>query len=212
MPLPQAPLTIRGGCNCRAIRYRIDIPAASERPLHPWSDKPVQLPNIVMCHCNDCRRATGGLTLSGLCTPTEMVNVSLLPRTSSLPPLTNTRIELPDDDAQRDWVPASKVFAPSIAPEDSFLATYKSSEAVNRTFCVRCGTPLTYSRHPMREPWPEMLDILLGTVDRHDLGNDFMAPDRHVWWDMGIEWIQKIFDGGSNMAKHPLSSLSDTIE
>ena len=212
MPLPPDPLTIRGGCNCRAIRYRIDIPPASQRPLHPWSDKPVHLPNIVICHCNDCRRATANLALAGLCTPTDMVSVSLLPRSSTLPPLSSVRVELPDDNAARDWVPASTVFAPSIAPPDSFLTIYKSSEAVSRTFCARCGTPLTFSRYPMREPWPEMLDILLGTVDRRDLENSYMAPDRHIRWNTGIEWVRRLFNGGSVMAKHPLSNLSDTVE
>ena len=186
MPLPPEAFTVHGSCNCRPVRYRVDIPGITERPLHPWSNESVHLPFIVFCHCNDCRRATASLTMTGFCAPIDMVSVSILPRSSPLPPLTAVRVEPPDDNTERLWIPAVEVFAPSTAPSDSFLATYKSSEAVNRTFCARCGTPLTYSRYPVREPWPDKLDMYLGTVDRQDLEREYMAPDRHVWWNYRI--------------------------
>ena len=215
MPLPDSPLTIHGGCNCRAIRYEINIPALSNRPFHPYSDNSVRLPFIVVCHCNDCRRASGTLTLAGICNPTEFLRISLLPRSSPLPSLQQTRVEPQNDDAERPWVPARDVFKPSnvlIAPSDSFLASYKPSEGVTRTFCARCGTNVTYSRHPMPEGWPEMLDILMGTVDREDLERDELRPERHVWWDKGIGWVRALFsEGDGGMPKHPLAKLTDVI-
>ncbi|MCJ1300984.1 hypothetical protein MMC08_003783 [Hypocenomyce scalaris] len=215
MPLPDTPLTIHGGCNCRAIRYEINIPALSVRPLHPFSHASVHIPFIAICHCNDCRRATGALTMAAICNPTEFVRISLLPRSSPLPPLGKTRVEPPNDDAEREWIPAQEVFQPSDvlkAPLDSFIASYKPSEGVTRTFCARCGTNVTYSRYPMPEGWPEMLDILMGTIDREDLENGQLRPERHVWWDKGIDWVKKLFsEGDEGMPKHPLARLTDTV-
>ena len=213
MPLPDTPLTIHGGCNCRAIRYQINVPPLSDRPYHPYSNNSVRLPFTVFCHCNDCRRASGGLTLAGICSPTDIVRISLLPQSSPLPSLQQTRVEPPNDDAERKWVPARDVFKPSnvlTAPSDSFLTSYKPSEGVTRTFCERCGTNMTYSRHPMPESWPEMLDILMGTVDREDLEKDELRPERHVWWEKGIGWVKALFsEGNGEMPKHPLARLTD---
>lgn len=216
MPLPDTPLTIHGGCNCRAIRYEVNIPAASERPWHPYSEETVHLPFLALCHCNDCRRASGALVLAGACMPTRFVRISLLPRSSSLPPLEKTRVELPDDDAERHWVPATELFKPSCVfepPADSFLTYYKPSQGVTRTFCARCGTNVTYCRHPMPEGWPQMLDILMGTIDREDLEREELRPERHVWWDMGIGWIKELFGkGDEGMPKHPLARITDFVE
>lgn len=215
MPLPDTPLTIHGGCNCRAIRYEINIPAASERPWHPYSEQKVHLPFLALCHCNDCRRATGGLVLAAACLPTQFVRISLLPRSSPLPRLEKTRMELPNDDADRQWVPAAHVFKPSSAfepPSDSFLAFYKPSESVTRSFCARCGTNVTYSRHPMPEGWPGMLDILMGTIDREDLEREELKLERHVWWDKGVGWIKELFSkGDGDLPKHPLARVTDAV-
>lgn len=215
MPLPNTPLTIHGGCNCRAIRYEINIPAAHERPLHPYSEQAVHLPFLALCHCNDCRRATGALVLAAACIPTQFVRISLLPRSSPLPPLEKTRIELPNDDSERHWIPAAAVFQPSSTiepPGDSFFAFYKPSEYVTRTFCARCGTNVTYSRHPMPEGWPQMLDVLMGTIDREALESEELRMERHVWWDKGIGWIRELFSkGDEGMPKHPLAKVTDVV-
>ncbi|KAL9610189.1 MAG: hypothetical protein Q9167_005093 [Letrouitia subvulpina] len=215
MPLPATALTIRGGCNCRAVRYEISVPPISNRPIHPYSDGSVHIPFTVICHCNDCRCASGGLVLAGICSATHMVRISLLPRTSPMPPLQTTRVELPNDDAERAWVPAQDVFRPSSTldvPADSFLRAYKPSEDVTRTFCGRCGTNVTYSRHPMPDDWPEMLDILMGTVDKECLEKEELKPDRHVWWGKGIGWVKSLFDeDGREIPKHPLARLTDRV-
>ena len=58
-----------------------------------------------------------------------------------------------------------------------------------------------------------MLDILLGTVDRDYLENAYMAPDRHIFWDTGIEWVHKLFNGGiESVVKHPTTELSETVK
>ena len=62
----------------------------------------------------------------------------------------------------------------------------------------------------MREPWPEMLDIVLGTVDREDLEKGFMVPDRHIAWGLGIDWVKELF--GGKLVKHPKSHLEDVVE
>lgn len=208
-------MTIHGGCNCRAVRYEINIPEHSNRPLHPYSDGTVRLPFVVICHCNDCRRASGGLVLGGICNPTAFVRIALLPRSSTLPTLGQTRIEPPDKDSELPWIPATDVFQPKsvlVPPEDSFLAAYSPSEGVTRTFCARCGTNITYSRHPMPEGWPEMLDILMGSLDREDLERPELKPERHLWWAKGIDWVKILFsEGDGGLPRHPLSRLTDVV-
>lgn len=110
---------------------------------------------------------------------------------------------------------AAVVFKPSSVfepPTDSVLRYYKPSVGVTRTFCARCGTNVTFSRHPMPEGWPEMLDILMGTIGREDLEREGLRPERHFWWDKGIGWIKELFiKGDRGMAKHPLARLTDVV-
>lgn len=52
-----------------------------------------------------------------------------------------------------------------------------------------------------------MVDILVGTVDRADLEKEWMKPQRELWWDMGIPWIQELASDGTvkmDMPRHPL--------
>ena len=64
----------------------------------------------------------------------------------------------------------------------------------------------------MPEGWPEMLDILMGTIDREDLEREELRVERHVWWDKGIGWIRDLFSGGDGgMPKHPLVRLTDVV-
>src|SRR5882757_3478816 len=52
-------------------------------------------------------------------------------------------------------------------------AIYRSSPPVQRTFCARCGTPLTY-RHDGRAG---EVDITIGSLDEPDR----VAPADHIW-------------------------------
>lgn len=88
------------------------------------------------------------------------------------------------------WMPAADILKPDsvlVLPKNSFLAAYESSEGVVRTFCACCGTNVILSMYPMPERWPEKLCISLGTVDREDLEKTELEPERHVWWDIGID-------------------------
>ncbi len=59
---------------------------------------------------------------------------------------------------------------------------YRSSPPVTRTFCGRCGTPLTYA-HDAR---PETLDVTTISFDRaHEL-----PPRDHIWMSDSLRWIR----------------------
>jgi hypothetical protein len=57
---------------------------------------------------------------------------------------------------------------------------YASSPGVLRTFCGRCGTPLTY-RNVRR---PAEVDITLGSLDEPDRA----APVDHIWMQDAPSW------------------------
>lgn len=211
MPLPVDSFKFSGGCNCRAVRYRADVPHLTERPFHPWSNENVRLPFAVLCHCEDCRRASGALAFAGFCSPIEYIQMSLLPRNSTLPPLQTRRAEPKNDDGERMWVPAMSFFGTSAPPEDSFLSTYQPSIGVTRSFCSRCGTNISYSRYPVPAVWPNMLDILVGTVDREHLEKDALAPERHLWWNSGISWVHKLYEGDGGLPRHPITDLTKVV-
>ena len=54
MPLPHDPLVLSGGCKCKAIRYVINVPALSKRPINPPSQDTIHFPFVTTDHCNDC--------------------------------------------------------------------------------------------------------------------------------------------------------------
>ena len=197
MPLPEHPVTVQGGCNCGAIHYKVQIPVVSERPLHPLSNPKnkateVHLPFIVIDHCNDCRKATGAILSLWLCTPIKYVTASYTPRASADSTVKN------DVKAEPTWYPASDIFQVGPQSESTLLSFYKSSDVVTRSFCSCCGTNLAYRHDDMHQfGFPDMLDIVLGTIDREDLEGEAMAPERHLWWDCGFEWVQKFSRKGS---------------
>jgi len=59
-------------------------------------------------------------------------------------------------------------------------AAYRSSPPVERTFCARCGTPLTY-RHDGRAG---EIDITIGSLDQPDR----VAPVDHIWMQDAPRW------------------------
>lgn len=62
-------------------------------------------------------------------------------------------------------------------------ASYASSEAVVRTFCVRCGTALTYT-HARR---PSEIDVATTTLD--DLGQ--YEPEGRIWMEDASAWERR---------------------
>jgi hypothetical protein len=57
---------------------------------------------------------------------------------------------------------------------------FRSSSPVLRTFCGRCGTPLTYQR----EAEPETIDITTTSLDSPDA----FAPTREIWLSQKLVW------------------------
>ena len=119
-----------------------------------------------------------------------------------------------DSDMKRPaWTPAAEAFRPCPEKVDNFVGQYRSSEGRTRFFCMRCGTSLAYAVHPMPEPWPPMLDIYLGTLDREDLDTEYMEPERHLWWNWGMEWTKRFAGlGGHKMEKHPSYAVNETVK
>ena len=207
MPLPRESLTIEGGCNCCAVRYRVEIPSFDRRPVHLAGDpeaqrEEIRLPMVATDNCNDCRRATGSILPFWICAPISMVSGLYLPRSDSS--------SVAEEPKAGTWLPATNMFKPTATSEKTFLTFYKSSEVARRSFCGRCGTNLTYTYFgPTPDGWVETVDIVLGTVDRKYLEGRDLAPERHLWWDYGIDWIKDFtINGASQLDKHPDSDVS----
>jgi len=199
MPFPSASFTIHGGCNCRAVRYKIQIPPFSERQIHPAivntpaAKEPdaCRLPFTAWDHCNDCRSATASLLPAWLCAPASIVTVTCMLASSTQENLANRPDKLypglslvipcgkfTNFAEEEGGVSEATITRPGLAflappfsseVQDTYIRQYESSDKRTRTFCSRCGTNISYNVSPMPEPWPDMLDILLGTIDREDL-------------------------------------------
>lgn len=211
MPLPKHAMTLYGGCNCRAIRYRVTVPDYSSRPFAPYhmpDTNPAQsegsiprIPVVLMDHCNDCRRATSAILPMCLVTEVFTVDISCLPRDEVLD-------RSKSSDEARDWRALSSIIDlfedscnPNPAPETT-LGHYISSEHRHRWFCNHCGTPLGYSVTYAAYPpsWtsaPRMFDIWLGTLDREILENEWMRPDHALWCHFAVDWVSDLAKRGA---------------
>lgn len=82
-------------------------------------------------------------------------------------------------------------------PADSFgysgdiPVEFASSPGVRRTFCGRCGTPLTYRRAGR----PGEIDITVATLDRAAA----FAPLDHIWMEDALPWDRP----GDGLPQHP---------
>ena len=114
-----------GGCLCGAIRYRVSGPPQSTS----------------LCHCNSCRRSTGGPSLA--------------------------------------WA----IFAEhDVEIIDGELAIHASSPGVERGFCGRCGTSLTYRRANR----PGLFDVTTASLDDPEA----FPPDKEIWVEERLTWIE----------------------
>jgi len=57
---------------------------------------------------------------------------------------------------------------------------YRSSAAVVRTFCPRCGTPVSY----WHEGWPGDISLTIGSLDRPEC----TPPEDHTWMSDAVAW------------------------
>lgn len=214
--MPRESFTIKGGCNCSAVRYIISVPNFSQRFENPYKTpgadiNGLRIPMSVMDHCNDCRAATSAVLPMVLVTETSTVRVRVAKLSSSA----DIEGPLPADE-EGEYVPAAEMFDPQNANlPDLCLSLYKSSPDRNRWFCVRCGTPVGYTIDagvvPVEWGWPPMLDIWLGTVDRQFLEEEWMAPERMLWCEKGIGWVRRLARAGHAVPEHPLTSKLDHL-
>jgi hypothetical protein len=59
--------------------------------------------------------------------------------------------------------------------------TLRSSETATRTFCPRCGTPLTFAALDA----PDQLDITIGSLDHPEA----VPPKDNTWVSSKIAWL-----------------------
>ena len=209
MPIPPQSFHFEGGCNCGAVRYQVDVPAAADRPLRaPVGDQQgeVRLPMIFTDHCNDCRRATGSMLPVWITADISTVQLHYQVRS-------DVRSSYPNNAFS---VPAKKRFSHEGGNDEggtTYLTTYESSKGVHRGFCGRCGTNLFYWAADSPAGWTEMLDICLGSIDRKYLEEYRLVPERQMHWESGVDWIQKFSTQGLNdgVPKHPGDELGRVV-
>lgn len=125
---------LSGRCLCGAIRYRCG-------PL---------LCAATFCHCESCRRASGGHAVGWLTVSSENFEYT-----------------------------AGK-------PRE-----LESSSGVRRTFCERCGTPLTYTTAQR----PGEIDATIGSLDDPAL----VVPIDHTWMTDAVSWDRP----ADSLPQHP---------
>ena len=62
------------------------------------------------------------------------------------------------------------------------LALYRSSDPVERGFCARCGTALTYAH----AAWPAEIDVTLAALDDPAP----FRPTCHIWVSDKVSWVE----------------------
>lgn len=132
MPLPSHSLILSGGCNCRAIRYKVAVPPVKDRPISPYRNpgadigQDARIPAVYIDHCNDCRRATSGVLPVFLVTEMRSVSISCLPK-ELITPTGKTEI----DDSIRQWPSFRSATQDNVGPtaEGTTLGLYISLQA-----------------------------------------------------------------------------------
>ena len=61
-------------------------------------------------------------------------------------------------------------------------ATYHSSPGVTRTFCPRCGSPLSYETAER----PNDIDLYAASLDDHSA----FKPVKHTFWSEHVPWVE----------------------
>ena len=199
--LPEKAFTVTGGCYCQAIRYTISVPELSARPKHE-SDYGATigehkatnnyLPRVEIDHCSMCRRIQGSVAVVWIMALRSWVTFSLSPRTSD-----QTTAESKE---QRLQPPTMDVLngTPEVL-EKSFVSKFSSSEDVDRVFCSKCGTHLTFRHNKPEESTPESkqsIDLTFGSLDPEFLEWECLKPTDTAYEEFGIGWVRRWLKGG----------------
>jgi len=198
--------TLHGGCDCKSIRYTISVPQLASRRSLPYEDSSgakLRPPQIYFDHCDKCRRVSGALVQAWFGCPQEWVEWGI---TSPIDPPTFTKLNTSDlISTQTDNLP---------------IINYVSSEEVIRSFCGKCGTNLSYVCESRKQTnATPMVDIVLGSLDGESLNQPGVRPDRHFYWDSGVDWIRKIItegdvslnDKAESLPRHPDCSIKQVL-
>jgi hypothetical protein len=197
-PLPETPFILHGGCNCKALRYTVSIPALSSRSaidpaMFNLPGKPLVLPLFNIDHCNDCRRGSGSL-----------VNFFMLAERSTIAFTCLLR-----DSEEHIQLSGQELLFPSPASNKTFVTHYKSSHNVSfdsdciRVFCGRCGTNFGLGQDPWKFPIAPTFSIQMGTLDRESLEMEGVRLERHFFCGVGLDWVVKLFSEDAGLTKHP---------
>ncbi|KAH8646288.1 hypothetical protein BX600DRAFT_444091 [Xylariales sp. PMI_506] len=214
MPFPSEPITLRGGCQCGAVRWRMALPERSERARHvyftPGSEAAdVRLPSAVVCHCDSCRLAVGSIGAYGLTTDMATLELSVLPRTTI--PNTSNRS---DETRPAPYISSLELIDEKDTADISglWLAHYESSPGRNRWFCGRCGSQLGMSAAKAALPpmflSPRIMNLWGASMDRDLLEKEWARPDHIMQCATAIPWVRRYVQGGAKEAEeHPFIFL-----
>jgi hypothetical protein len=65
-------------------------------------------------------------------------------------------------------------------------ADFHSTPQVTRSFCGRCGTPLTYRS----SEYADEIDVMTGSLDNPEA----FPPSHHIWVSQKLRWV-RLADG-----------------
>ncbi|KAG4443005.1 hypothetical protein IFR05_001536 [Cadophora sp. M221] len=201
MSLPSDGIILHGGCDCSGVQYKIKIPPLSSRPIAFMDEKTGEesrYPHSFLDHCNKCRRVSGAIVQAWLTVPQDWVEWTQTQNSGETVP-----------SSTRDLIQIQKgVESTSIA-----VANYVSSPGIVRSFCGRCGTNLSFvnrERDMGGDGKVATVDIVLGSLDEESFNVEGVRPDRHLYWDSGVEWVKRLVtegDGGlgegGKVPRHP---------
>ncbi|KAK7415683.1 hypothetical protein QQX98_005718 [Neonectria punicea] len=167
------------------------------------------------------------------------VTVSALPRSDveeSARAVTGRIVERsaapsPEADADRPpYLPALDVLRPGLlGSEKTWLRFFHSfvcdAEVASRSFCGRCGAQVAFHCRPQAEwfgplfkqpdGFSDVMDICLGTVDRHLLDrDDWFAIEHDICWKDALGWYRKTLcqGRGEEARQHPSGSLGEVLD
>ncbi|KAJ9602631.1 hypothetical protein H2200_012824 [Cladophialophora chaetospira] len=208
--LPREAVNLTGGCYCKAIRYTIKVPAWEDRPAVPNAlETPIsandkietRMPMVDLDHCKNCRTQAGCIIQCWFIAPVGWVEWDLISKEDS----TGQTLHLSTPDAVG---PASQ----ETSSHSTFVSWFNCTERATRSFCSRCGTNLSYVSHKYLGTPMAFVDIAVGSLDAESL--EMAKPDRHGWWDFGVDWIKTLLSKGDGgfMIKHQTGDVTKAIE